>query len=341
MGVNLREIVKPRKTTLEQLSGRTVAVDAYNALYQFLSIIRGESGEPLMDREGRITSHLSGLFYRNVNLLSLGIRPVYVLDGKPPEMKTIEIQRRKAARQEAVVMYERALERGDIVEAKKYAQATSVLKDYMIDDTKRILTLLGIPYIDAPSEGEATAAHLCSMGLVSDVASQDYDSILFGARRLIRNLTISGRRKLPYKNVFVTLEPEEVELHAVLEELGITREQLIDIGILLGTDFNPDGFPKIGPKTALKYIKTYGKLEKVVSIQDELKKIDYKAIREIFLHPKVSQSADIKWGHPDPKGIVDFLCSEKDFSEDRVKNSLQKLEKREESKSESLEKWFS
>ena len=341
MGVNLREIVKPRKVTLEQLSGRTVAVDAYNALYQFLSIIRGESGEPLMDREGRITSHLSGLFYRNVNLLSLGIRPVYVLDGKPPEMKAIEIQRRRAARQEAVVMYERALERGDIVEAKKYAQATSVLKDYMIEDTKRILTLLGIPYIDAPSEGEATAAHLCSMGLVSDVASQDYDSILFGARRLIRNLTISGRRKLPYKNVFVTLEPEEVELHAVLEELGLTREQLIDIGILLGTDFNPDGFTKIGPKTALKYIKTYGKLEKVAPIQEELKKIDYNAIREIFLHPKVSQSADIKWGHSDPKGIVDFLCSEKDFSEDRVKNSLQKLEKREESKSESLEKWFS
>jgi flap endonuclease-1 len=341
MGVNLREIVKPRKIALEQLSGRTVAVDAYNALYQFLSIIRGESGEPLMDREGRITSHLSGLFYRNVNLLSLGIRPVYVLDGKPPEMKTIEIQRRKAARQEAVVMYERALERGDIVEAKKYAQATSVLKDYMIEDTKRILTLLGIPYIEAPSEGEATAAHLSSIGLVSDAASQDYDSLLFGARRLIRNLTISGRRKLPYKNIFVTLEPEEVELHAVLEELGVTREQLIDIGILLGTDFNPDGFAKIGPKTALKYIKTYEKLEEVTPIQDELKKIDYDAIREIFLHPQVSQIAEIKWSHPDQNGIVDFLCREKDFSEDRVKNSLQKLEKREESKSESLEKWFS
>lgn len=341
MGVNLREIVNPCKINLEQLSGRTVAVDAYNALYQFLSIIRGESGKPLMDREGKITSHLSGLFYRNVNLLSLGIRPVYVLDGKPPEMKTIEIQRRKAARQEAVVMYERALERGDIIEAKKYAQATSVLKDYMIEDTKRILTLLGIPYIAAPSEGEATAAHLSSRGLVSDVASQDYDSLLFGARRLIRNLTISGRRKLPYKNIFVTLEPEEVELHAVLEELGITREQLIDVGILLGTDFNPDGFAKIGPKTALKYINTYGKLESITPIQDELKKINYNAIREIFLHPQVSQIADIKWSHPDPNGIIDFLCREKDFSEDRVKNSLQKLEKREESKSESLEKWFS
>lgn len=341
MGVNLREIAKPRKITLEQLSGRTVAIDAYNALYQFLSIIRGESGEPLMDREGKITSHLSGLFYRNVNLLSLGIRPVYVLDGKPPELKTIEIQRRKAARREAVVMYERALSQGDLVEAKKYASATSVLKDYMIDDTKKILTLLGIPYIEAPSEGEATAAALSMKGIVNDVASQDYDSLLFGSRRLVRNLTISGRRKLPGKNIFVNLEPEEVELHEVLEETGLTREQLIDVAILLGTDFNPDGFEKVGPKTALKYVKANGKLEKIPQIQEELRKINYNAIREIFLHPQISEITEIRWGSPDHYKIVDFLCREKDFSEERVKNNLQKLEKREETKSESLEKWFS
>ena len=341
MGVNLREIVKPRKITLEQLSGRTVAVDAYNALYQFLSIIRGESGEPLMDREGMITSHLSGLFYRNVNLLSLGIRPVYVLDGKPPELKSIEIQRRKAARKEAVVMYEQALSRGDYVEAKKYASATSTLKDYMIEDTKRILTLLGIPCIDAPSEGEATAAALSMKGIVNDVASQDYDSLLFGANRLVRNLTISGRRKLPGKNIFVNLEPEEVELHEVLEETGLTREQLIDVAILLGTDFNPECFEKIGPKTALKYIKAKARLESIPQIQEHLKKINFNAIREIFLHPDVADITDMKWGRPDPDEIIDFLCREKDFSEERVKNNLRKLEKREETKSESLEKWFS
>jgi len=341
MGVDLREIVKPKKTTLEHLSGRTVAVDAYNALYQFLSIIRGQTGEPLVDSEGKVTSHLSGLFYRNLNLLTLGIRPVYVLDGKPPEMKRVEIERRRAARQEAIVMYERALERGDVESAKKYASATSIMKDYMIDDTKKILTLLGIPYIEAPSEGEATAAELCQKGIVTDAASQDYDALLFGAKRLIRNLTISGRRKLPGKNIFVNLEPEEVELHAVLSELQLSREQLIDVAILLGTDFNPDGFAKIGPKTALKYIKTYGRLEKIPQLQEQLKQINFNAIREIFLHPEVSKVSEIKWGRPDMEGIVNFLCRQKDFSEERVRSALQKLEKREESKSESLEKWFS
>ena len=341
MGVDLREIVKPKKTTLEHLSGRTVAVDAYNALYQFLSIIRGETGEPLMDSEGKVTSHLSGLFYRNLNLLTLGIRPVYVLDGKPPEMKRVEIERRRAARQEAVIMYERAMQRGDVESAKKYASATSVMKDYMIVDTKKILTLLGIPYIEAPSEGEATAAELCQKGIVTDVASQDYDSLLFGAKKLIRNLTISGRRKLPGKNVFINLEPEEVELHAVLSELQLSREQLIDVAILLGTDFNPDGFEKVGPKTALKHIRMYGKLEKIPQLQEQIKQINFNAIREIFLHPEVSKVSEIKWGRPDIEGIVNFLCGQKDFSEERVRSALQKLEKREESKSESLEKWFS
>lgn len=341
MGVDLREIVRPKKTTLEHLSGRTVAVDAYNAIYQFLSIIRGETGELLKDSEGRVTSHLSGLFYRNINLLSLGIRPVYVLDGKPPELKIIEIERRRAARQEAVVMYERALERGDLESARKYATATSVMKDYMVEDSKKILALLGIPYIEAPSEGEATAADLCIRGLVTDVASQDYDSLLFGAKRLIRNLTISGKRRLPGKNIFINLEPEEVELHAVLSELQLSREQLIDIAILLGTDFNPDGFEKVGPKTALKYIKTHGRLENVPQIQEQLKRINLNAIREIFLRPEVSKFSEIKWGRPDVEGIVNFLCSQKDFSEERVRNALQKLEKREESKSETLEKWFS
>ena len=341
MGVDLREIVKPKKTKLENLSGRTVAVDAYNALYQFLSIIRGETGEPLMDREGKVTSHISGLFYRNLNLLTLGIRPVYVLDGKPPEMKRVEIERRRVAKQEAVVMYEKALERGDIESAKKYASATSVMKDYMIEDTKKILGLLGIPYIEAPSEGEATAAELCQKGVVTDVASQDYDSILFGAKRVIRNLTISGRRKLPGKNVFVSLEPEEIELQTVLSELQLSREQLIDIAILLGTDFNPDGFEKVGPKTALKYIKTYGHLEKIPKLQEKLKQIKFNEIREIFLHPEVSKVTEIKWNRPDIEGILNFLCKQKDFSEGRVRSALRKIEKSEESKSESLERWFS
>ena len=173
MGVDLKDIIKSREITLERLSGHTIAIDAYNALYQFLASIRGETGEPLMDKQGRITSHISGLFYRNINLLALGIKPIYIMDGKPPSLKTNEIERRKAEKQKAVVKYMKALSHGDNKEAKKYAQATSVMKDYMIEDTKKMVSLLGIPFIEAPSEGEATAAYFTSSGITSATASQE------------------------------------------------------------------------------------------------------------------------------------------------------------------------
>ncbi len=341
MGVNLRDIVRPVKIPLENLSGRILAVDAYNALYQFLSIIRGERGEYLMDREGKVTSHLSGLFYRNINLLALGIKPIYILDGKPPSLKTVEIERRRVVKQKAVKLYKTALARGDLPEARKYAQATSYLKDYMVEDTKRMLDLLGIPWIEAPSEGEATAAYLTKTGVATDAASQDFDAILFGAARLVRNVTISGKRKLPGRSVYIDVEPEEIGLKRLLKNLGVTQEQLVDIGILVGTDFNPDGFKRIGPTTALKYVKKHGRLEKIDSVREELKKIDYQAIRKIFLHPEVTESKEkVQWHPPDHGKVTAFLCGERAFSEDRVNRALERLEKVERERSESLEKWF-
>lgn len=340
MGIDLGGIVKPAKRTLEELSGRIIAIDAYNALYQFLATIRGEAGEHLMDRKGRVTSHLSGLFYRNVNLLSLNIKPIYVLDGTPPALKAMEIARRRAIKEEAVIKYQEALAQGRLEDARKYAQATSIIKDYMIDDTKRILDLLGIPWVEAPSEGEATAAYLTQEGIATDSASQDYDSLLFGAKRLLRNVTISGRRKLPGKPIYVEIEPEEVELSRLLSDLNITREQLVDVGILIGTDFNPDGFKGIGPVKALKYIKTYGRLEAIPDIQDELKKLDYEAIREIFLRPKAVKPKKVEWRDVDFDGVTSFLCDERDFSEERVRKALQRLKDTMKRRSESLERWF-
>ena len=340
MGVDLRGIVYAKKARLESFSGRIVAIDAYNAIYQFLASIRGESGEPLRDRSGKVTSHLTGLFYRNVNLVSLGIRPVYVLDGKPPEMKGSEIERRRQVKKVASDKFKRALTAGDLEGARKYARATSVLQNYMREDAKRILSLLGIPCIEAPSEGEATAAHLTRIGLATDAASQDYDSILFGAKRLLRNLTLSGKRKLPNRNVFVTVEPEEVELSQVLSSLALGREQLVDIGILMGTDFNPNGFPGVGPATALKYIRKYGQLEDIPEISEGLGELDYPRIREIFLNPSVTSPKTLSWGRLQTDKIVDFLCGERDFSEERVRRALDRLEESEASKSESLERWF-
>jgi flap endonuclease-1 len=343
LGVNLRDLVPKTAVKLEDLSGKSIAIDAYNALYQFLAIIRQPDGTPLKDSRGIVTSHLSGLLYRTSNLVEMGIKPIYVFDGIPPALKEVEIKRRMKAKEEALVRYEQALKEGKTEEARMYAQATSRVKDYMAEDSKKLLDLMGIPWIQAPSEGEAQAAHLTKRGNADYCASQDYDSLLFGALKLIRNVTISGRRKLPGKNVFIEVVPEVVELANVLRECGITHEQLVDVGILVGTDFNPDGIKGLGPKTALKIIKEHGTLEDALP---HMKNVEFPAepqrIREIFLRPKVTDYYQIVWKEPDVEGVIDFICRQRDFSEDRVRKAIEKMQegtKKLRGKT-TLEKWF-
>jgi len=340
VGLDLKQLCVREKTNLESFTSKIVAIDAYNAIYQFLSIIRGPDGLPLSDHNGKITSHISGLFYRNINFLSLGIKPIYVFDGKPPSLKSAEIQRRKQVKKDATIKYEIAISEGNYVEAKKFAQQTSVLRDDMVEESKKFLDLFGIPSIQAPSEGEATAAHLTNTGQAYASASQDFDSLLFGAKRLVRNFTNSGKRKLPNRNTTIEIEPELILLDKTLAELGVTREQLVDIGILIGTDFNPDGFERIGPKTALKMVKEHGTLENVPQIQDKLNEIDYRQIREIFLKPKVAEVSEIKFGSVDYNGIINYLTKERSFSFDRVDTSLNRLKKSYEKKSHNLDQWF-
>ena len=340
MGLDLKTLCVREKTSLESFASKIVAIDAYNAIYQFLSIIRGPDGLPLTDFSGKITSHISGLFYRNVNFLSIGIKPVYVFDGKPPSLKSAEIEKRKQIKKDATIKYEIALSEGKYEDARKYAQQTSVLRDEMVEDSKRLLELFGIPYIQAPSEGEATAAHLTITGKAHASASQDFDSLLFGARKLVRNFTNSGKRKLPNRNTTIEVEPEIIDLNKTLSELGVTREQLVDIGILIGTDYNPDGFERIGPKTALKVIKEYGKLESVPQIQEKLDEIDYKQLREMFLNPKIANVEQITFGDINYTGITNYLTKERNFSLDRVETSLNRLKKALEKKSHTLEQWF-
>lgn len=341
MGLDLKGLITKEKTTLESFASKVIAVDAYNTMYQFLSIIRGPDGMMLSDAMGRVTSHLSGLFYRNINFLSLGIKPVYVFDGKSPTLKAAEIERRKQIKKDATVKYEKALAEGNMEDMRKYAQQTTSMQDGMVDDAKNLLDLFGIPWIQAPSEGEATAAHLTKTGVAYASASQDYDSILFGAKKLVRNFTNSGRRKLPNRNTYIDIEPEIIDTGRVLSDLGVTPEQLVDIGILIGTDFNPDGFERIGPKTALKMIKEHSRLEDVPQIQDKLVEIDYKEIRKIFLDPQVSDNVELKFGDPDYSGIVKYLSEERSFSRDRLESSLNRLQKSTVKRSHTLEQWFS
>ena len=343
MGVNLRGIVPITQVKLENLSGKTVAIDAYNALYQFLAIIRQPDGTPLKDNTGKVTSHLSGLLYRTSNLVELGIKPIYVFDGTPPVLKTEEIQRRRQVKVEAAAHYEKAIAKGDVAKARRFAQAATSMKDYMKDDAQRLLNQMGLPWVQAPGEGEAQAAHMTRRRDADYCVSQDYDSLLFGAPRLLRNVTVSGRRKLPNKNIYIDVVPELAVLDSVLKENGITYQQLIDVGILIGTDFNPDGIKGLGPKTALKLIKEHETLENALPhIKNSELTHSPEKIREIFLHPKVSDGYKLEWKETNVDGIVDFLVREKDFSEDRVRKALEKMRKgtKELKAKTTLEKWF-
>ena len=340
MGLDLKPLLVRDKTNLESFTNKIIAIDAYNAIYQFLAIIRGPDGLNLTDSKGKVTSHLTGLLYRNINFLSLGIKPVYVFDGKPPSLKSAEIENRKQIKREATIKYEKAILHGNMDDARKFAQQTTSMRDGMVDDSKHLLSLFGIPYIQAPSEGEATAASLTNTDQAFAAASQDYDSVLFGAKKLVRNFTNSGRRKLPSKNTYIEVIPEIIDYKKNLESLKLTREELVDVGILIGTDFNPNGFERIGPKTAIKLIKENGKLENISQIQEQLERIDYNTIRKIFLQPEIAKVDKIEFGDVDYDGIAEYLSNERNFSRERVDTSLNRLRKNLEKKSHTLEQWF-
>ncbi|MEM1528339.1 MAG: flap endonuclease-1, partial [Sulfolobales archaeon] len=332
MGVNIRDIVPEECVRvindLRELKGKVIAIDAYNALYQFLTAIRQPDGTPLMDSKGRVTSHLSGLFYRTINLLESGIKPVYVFDGKPPELKAKELSDRIGVKEEARRKYEEAISVGDLEAARRYAQMSAYLTNEMVKASKELLTAMGIPWVQAPSEGEAQAALMVVWGDAWATASQDYDSLLFGSLRLVRNLTISGRRKLPKKEVYVEIKPEVIELEVLLRSLGISRDQLIDIAILIGTDYNPEGVKGIGPKTAYQLIKSFGSLEKAVkSIPGAKFPVPPDEIRNLFKNPQVTRDYTLEWVDPKVDKVKELLVEEYEFSEERVNSALERLAK--------------
>lgn len=326
MGVQLGDIVSSEIIDFDFLKGRAVAVDAFNTLYQFLSIIRQSGGEPLSDSEGRVTSHLSGLLYRNVNLIEMGIKPVYVFDGRPPQLKFYTVEERNKKREEARKKWHDALVEERMEEAKSYAIQSTKISHDIIEESKKLLDFLGIPVVQAPSEGEAQAAYMVKCGDVSSTASQDYDALLFGSTRLVRNLTITGKRKLPRKRIYVTVKPEILYIDKILKQLEITLEQLIDIGILIGTDYNPGGVEGIGPKKALKLIKKYGSVEKIVEKEGLSLNFQVEPIRKIFLSIEVTHDYSLEWKAPEKEAVMDFLCYHRDFSSERVEKALEKLE---------------
>ena len=346
MGLNIREIIPRKEIELSDLKGKTICVDAFNTLYQFLSTIRQPDGTPLMDSKKRVTSHLSGIFYRNVNLIADGIKLVYVFDGKPPELKFKTHEIRKEGREIAEERYKEAKEKEDIEAMRRYSSQLIRLDEEMINESKELLEAMGIAVVQAPGEGEAEAAYLAKTN--SDIyasASQDYDSLLFGAPRLVRNLTLARRRKT--FSGWTEVKPELIELERVLEFLKINLDQLICLGILVGTDYNPKGVPGIGQKKALQVVQRFKQPvlifkeveEKINSLPEE-DRFDWRDIFELFHKPNVA-NIDFKFKKLDEEKIRKILVEEHDFSEERVNKQIERLKEiAEKNKQKGLNEWF-
>lgn len=321
MGVNLRELVLKHKIELEDLKGKKLAVDAFNILYQFLSTIRQADGSLLTDSKGNVTSHLSGFFYRTINLLEAGALPCFVFDGKAPEEKARVQESRELIREEARKKHAEAIDKEDLEEARKFAQQTSRLTKEMISESKELISAMGLPWVQAPAEGEAQAAYMCRKGDVWAVASQDYDALLFAAQRLVRNLTISQKKKVAGKEAYTKTEIELIDLSETLNYLQMDIDGFVRMALLIGTDYNPGGVSGIGPKTAIKVIRE-GKFD------------DYKSqihggsdkLKNLFLKPYIIKDYDLNWTKPNPDKIKEILVSRHDFSEERVDAALKRIE---------------
>ncbi|MCR4284639.1 MAG: flap endonuclease-1 [archaeon] len=343
MGVQISDIIPKREISISDLKGKIIAIDAYNTLYQFLTTIRQMDGTPLMNDKGDITSHLSGLFYRNISLLQEGVKPVYVFDGKPPELKAAELERRREAKGIAKEKYESAKEMGDEDSMKKYSGRFVKITDKIIEDSKALLEAMGIPVIQSPGEGEAEASVLARSGKVWAAASQDYDALLYGVPNLVRNLTLA-RKKRTASGIYVDVNIELIEFQQVLDKLEIDKDQLICLAILVGTDYNPGGVRGLGQKRALEVVQKY---KYPVQIFDHVDRIstnplnfDWQEIFKQFHEYEAGFQGELKFKKIDVEKVKKIL-KDNDFSEARIDSGLKKLgEVEEEKKQKGLGEFF-
>lgn len=341
MGTAIGDIIKEYSHSLElpELKNKVVAIDAHNILYQFLTSIRGPDGRPLMNANEQVTSHLAGLLYRTSNLIEAGIKPVFVFDGPPHPLKRETLAKRKEIRTQAQKEMETAIEAGDMEKARMLGARAISLNREMIEEAQEAIRLLGFPIIQGKQEGEAQAAYLVEKGLAHAAVTQDYDTLLFGSPTVVRNLAVTGKRKLPYRNAYVNIEPQRYELSEVLKELNLERKQLIWIGMLIGTDFN-EKIHLVGPKKALKAVEGKKSFPEVLEGLKKEVEYDWETVEKIFMQPNVDKISSIPETKMDRDAAVAFYCDKHGFDHTRVSNALNKIEKKpEDEKQSTLGKW--
>lgn len=312
-----------KENEIKNYFGRKVAIDASMSIYQFLIAVR-QDGSTLMNADGETTSHLMGMFYRTIRMIENGIKPVYVFDGKPPEMKSGELAKRAEKREESEASLKIAEEKGDMEGVEKFQKRLVKVTRQHNDECKQLLKLMGIPYIEAPGEAEAQCAVLVKAGKVFAVGTEDMDALTFGSSVVLRHLTFSEARKMPIKEFY---------LDRVLKELELNQDEFIDLCILLGCDYC-DSIRGIGPKRAMELIRQHKNIEAVIRNLDQKKyplpeDWPYEEARMLFKKPEVidPEMTDIKWTEPDEDELVKFMVTDKGFNEERIRNGIKKLEK--------------
>lgn len=331
MGIKITEIIPRKEIAIDDLSGKIILVDASLFMYQFLTTVRQRDGTPLMDSHGNITSHLVGIFARTTKLMEKGLKLAYVFDGKSPKLKETEVERRSSLKEEAQAKYKVALKKKDIESMKKYAGRTARLTPEMVKECKQLIEALGLPVVQSPSEAEAQAAHMVAKGKAYALATQDADALIFGATRVVRNLSILGKRKKVGQLKYETVKPELIELAPTLNSLGIDQDQLICLAMLVGTDFNVGGIHGIGPKKAIALVKEHGKdFDTLFESVHWDEHFEHPWTEVFYTIKKIPTTDDyqLKWTSPDVDKIQKILVDKHDFSLERVLSAIKKISKK-------------
>ena len=309
----LRSLAALSEIRYEEIEGSVVAIDAHNWLYRYLTTtVKWTNEEVYTTADGEEVANLVGILKGLPTLFEHDLVPVFVFDGGVTELKSDEVERRREQRQAAEERLEDARERGDVIEAARLEARTQRLTELIQDTTRELLSLLDVPYVDAPAEGEAQAAYMNRIGDVEYVGSEDYDTLLFGAPQTLRGLTGKGN-------------PELMDLEATLQEHGLSYEQLVDVAILCGTDFN-DGIDGIGPKTGVTLVREHGDLFGVLAARGE--QIEFAdRIRELFFDPPVTDEYSIETTiEPDIGAAREYVIDTWEIDPDEVQRGFERIE---------------
>ena len=305
---------------LHKISGKTVAIDASMFMYKMLINMRGKNESYLKNENGKVISHIAGIFYKTSNYLAVNITPIYVFDGKPPQNKDDTIK----SRHEKVKNAKEAMEKDTLSEQEKNKlekQTVRLTKEY-VDDIKHLLTLMGVSYVQADGEAEAYASEMCRKGIVDYVVTEDMDTLAFGCPKMIRTCLDKSIKRSDVISI--------IDLETILSKFEMSYTEFVDMCILCGCDYC-GSLPRVGNKTAFNHIKKFKNIEamlpKVKELPDDYE-TKYKESRKLFTLYHDSLPVDKLDYHNSEinlDGLINYLTSDCGMSDKRVQNSIKKI----------------